>query len=111
MSECIFCKIINKEIPATVVSETDNYLAFNDIEGKAPTHILCIPKTHYSGIMEMDNNEEIGGLITFANTVAKSCNLNNGYRFVINQGEDGGQTVFHTHLHVLGGRKLVWPPG
>lgn len=111
MEDCIFCKIIRKEIPATVVLESENYIAFNDIDGKAPTHVLCIPKKHYSGVKAMEDQHELGGLLLFANKVAEKKGLENGYRFVINQGEDGGQTVFHTHLHILGGRKLQWPPG
>ena len=111
MSECIFCKIIAKEIPATIVAETDNYLAFNDINGQAPKHILCIPKNHHSGISEMEDQLELGGLLMFANSISKDDSFSNGFRYVINNGEDGGQTVYHTHLHILAGRKLQWPPG
>jgi histidine triad (HIT) family protein len=111
MSDCLFCKIINKEIPANIVKENDNFLAFHDISPQAPTHILCIPKRHYGGIREMKNADEVGNLVLFANEIAINEKLEQGYRFVINQGLDGGQSVFHTHLHILGGRKLTWPPG
>lgn len=114
MSDCLFCKIIKKEIPANIVFEDDNTVAFRDINPVAPTHILVIPKSHVSGLNDINNtNSEIMSQLT--ETANKVCEqekiINNGFRFVINSGENGGQTVFHLHLHILGGRKLEWPPG
>ena len=111
MDNCIFCKIIKKEIPAKVVFEDEKFIAFHDINKQTPTHVLIIPKFHHSGIDIMEDPQEIGTLFIIGNKVAKELKLNNGYRFVINNGLDGGQSVFHTHLHLLGGRKMAWPPG
>jgi histidine triad (HIT) family protein len=111
MSDCIFCKLANKEIPTDVVKEDDIAFAFNDMSPQAPTHILIIPKKHYTGVSEMHDEPELGHLITMANEIAKEKGLGSGYRLIINNGLDGGQSVFHTHVHLLGGRKLGWPPG
>ena len=114
MSDCLFCKLVAGEIPCTEVFSNDSYLAFRDIAPQAPTHILVIPKKHISGLSELNVSdiEIIGGLMTTAVEIAKEEGLvPNGYRFVINNGQDGGQTVGHLHLHILGGRALAWPPG
>ncbi|MCB0279856.1 MAG: histidine triad nucleotide-binding protein [Calditrichaeota bacterium] len=107
----IFKKIIDKEIPADIVYEDDRFLAFNDVNPQAPVHVLIIPKNEYTGINKMTDAEEIGLLFIIGNRIAQELKLESGYRFVINQGLDGGQSVFHTHVHLLGGRKLNWPPG
>ena len=114
MTDCLFCKIIKKEIPANIVFENDKTIAFRDINPVAPTHILVIPKNHISGLIEINNknSEIISQLTETANIVCEQEGIfNDGFRFVINSGENGGQTVFHLHLHILGGRKLEWPPG
>lgn len=114
MSECIFCKIINKEIPSDVVYETDNVLAFRDLNPQAPTHVLVIPKKHIASINDIQEADTalVGELYLAAKEVAKIEGLSEqGYRTVMNCGESAGQTVFHIHLHVLGGRALSWPPG
>lgn len=113
MSDCIFCKIIDGEIPSTKVYETENILAFRDIEPQAPTHIVIIPKKHYKSILEVENKAPVlAELLTAAKEIAQQEDLDeNGFRLVINTGEEGGQTVDHLHLHLLGGRSLQWPPG
>jgi len=112
MDECVFCKIIKGEIPSDKVYEDDNYLAFNDVSPQAPHHILRIPKKHIPKISEMEesDNELIGGLFSTAAKICKEKALFD-YRLVINNGEKAGQTVFHIHLHVIGGRTMEWPPG
>ncbi len=112
MSDCLFCKIIAGEIPSEKVYEDSKYFAFNDINPQAPNHILIIPKKHISKISEMDvsDNELVGGLFSVAAKICKEKSLPD-YRLVINNGEGVGQTVFHIHLHVLGGRPMSWPPG
>lgn len=111
MSDCLFCKIVAGEIPAEKVGESELSLAFNDIQPQAPVHVLVIPKKHHTGIADMNDAQEIGDMVLLANKIAVEKNLASGYRLVINQGLDGGQSVFHTHIHLLGERKLSWPPG
>ncbi|MBD2577406.1 histidine triad nucleotide-binding protein [Oscillatoria sp. FACHB-1406] len=113
MSDTIFGKIIRKEIPADIVYEDDLALAFNDINPQAPTHILVIPKQPIPRLSEATSEDHklMGHLLLTAKRVAEQAGLSNGYRLVINNGEDGGQTVDHLHLHILGGRSLRWPPG
>jgi len=111
--DTIFGKIIRGEIPADIIYEDDLCLAFKDISPQAPTHILVIPK---KPIPCLDNAEEndtslLGHLLIIVKKVAKQANLSNGYRVVINNGNDGGQTVDHLHLHILGDRQMQWPPG
>lgn len=104
--DCLFCKIINKEIPASIVYEDDDVLAFNDIAPKAPVHILVIPKKHTIGISQTDK------LFSILQKLAKEKGIEgSGYRVVVNQGKDAGQAVDHLHFHLLGGRPLHWPPG
>ena len=114
MSEdTIFGKIIRKEIPADIVYEDDLCLAFRDIAPQAPVHILLIPKKPIPKLADIDSTDGplLGHLLATVSAIAKQENLANGYRVVINTGEDGGQTVYHLHIHLLGGRALQWPPG
>jgi histidine triad (HIT) family protein len=114
MSNCIFCKIIAGEIPARKIFEDDEMLAFHDITPQAPVHFLLIPKKHISNLLELDPADTAlaGRLLNKAQELAKELGCEkNGGRFVINAKKDGGQTVDHLHIHVLGGRALGWPPG
>jgi histidine triad (HIT) family protein len=114
MSDCIFCKIANGEIPGKKIYEDDEILAFHDLSPQAPVHFLLIPKKHISNIMETDkaDTEFLGRLLFKAQELAvkQGCG-EKGARFVINCKSDGGQTVDHLHVHVLGGRFMDWPPG
>ena len=113
-SDCLFCRIIAGEIPSTSVYQDDDVFAFRDINPAAPTHVLIIPKAHISGISEADDSQQdlLGKLMIRAKHIAKELGLaEDGYRLVINNGEQGGQTVYHLHLHILGGRNMTWPPG
>ncbi len=112
-TDTIFGKIIRKEIPAQIVFEDDECLAFRDIQAQAPVHILIIPKRAIAQIEQTDATDEalMGHLLGVAVRVAKQEGLENGYRLVINNGAQGGQTVYHLHLHLLGGRAFSWPPG
>lgn len=112
VTRSIFEKIIDRQIPATIVYEDEKALAFRDINPVAPTHILVVPKKRIDKLEDMtaEDSTLIGHLCFVANTVAKQESLE-GYRLVINNGEEAGQTVFHLHVHVIGGRPLSWPPG
>ena len=110
----IFTKIINKEIPAEIVYEDTKSLAFIDINAQAPTHILIIPKEEIISLDEVSEKDKelLGHLLVVANKIAKKLKVNKtGYRIVCNCNADAGQTVYHLHFHLLGGRKLLWPPG
>ena len=108
---CVFCGIAAGEIPATIVFEDDDFVAFEDLNPKAPVHVLVVPRQHSSQVGEMEEHL-FGPLLKVGVEVAARMGIEgSGYRFVINTGDDGGQTVGHTHLHVLGGRRLSWPPG
>ena len=113
MSETIFSKIIRKEIPADIVYEDDLALAFRDVQPQAPVHILVIPKQPIESIDRATDSDAalLGHLLLIVKRVAAQEGLVKGYRVVINTGEDGGQTVFHLHLHLLGQRSMTWPPG
>jgi len=113
MSKTLFEKIVAREIPAQIVYEDDLVLAFRDINPQAPVHILIVPKQAVPRIAEATVDEEklLGHLLLKASAVAKKLDLKNGYRLVINNGADGGETVPHLHVHILGGRHLAWPPG
>jgi histidine triad (HIT) family protein len=114
MSDCLFCKIIAKTIPATIVHEDEQVLAFRDISPKAPTHILIIPKKHIATLNDINSDDKnlVGHILLIAKQLARNEGLaDDGYRLVMNCNADGGQTVFHIHLHLLGGRQLGWPPG
>lgn len=114
MSDCIFCKIVSKQIPAEIVKETEAVVAFRDINPQAPTHVQIIPKRHVAHIADFNASTDtdwLVELIEVANDVASSEGLDKGFRLVINNGPLAGQSVFHVHLHILGGRQLGWPPG
>lgn len=111
---CIFCKIVEKKIPSTIVYEDASAVAFRDVNPQAPTHILIVPKEHIPDIHSItaEDRERIGHLFHVAQIIASRLGLErNGYRMVINNGRDAGQTVFHIHLHLLAGRPFSWPPG
>ncbi|MBU3867611.1 histidine triad nucleotide-binding protein [Streptomyces sp. 4503] len=113
-ADCLFCKIVSGEVPATVVRETDTTVAFRDINPQAPTHILVIPKVHYPDAASLSTAEPrvAADVLREAGAVAVDEKLvETGYRVVFNTGSGAGQTVFHAHAHVLGGRGLNWPPG
>lgn len=109
---CVFCKIVAGEIPANVVKRADSMLAFTDQNPQAPTHVLVVPTTHIGSLNDAKDAAALGKLLTFAREVARDAGIaTRGYRVVLNTNPDGGQTVFHLHLHVLGGRAMQWPPG
>lgn len=111
-SDCLFCRIIRREIPATIVREDPNTLAFRDIDPKAPTHVLVIPKTHVASLNDATDAAMLGQLLLVARDIAAAEGIDaSGYRAVLNTGHDSGQTVHHVHLHLLGGRHMKWPPG
>ncbi len=110
----IFDKIINKEIPADIIYETDDILAFKDINPVAPVHILIIPKYNIKNVNDVSNDDckVLAELFLSAKKISKKIGIDkNGYRLIVNCNEDGGQTVYHLHMHLIGGRKLSWPPG
>jgi histidine triad (HIT) family protein len=111
-SNCIFCKIIEGEIPADMVLRNENVVAFNDLNPQAPTHVLLIPTLHTENAVGLARNSATmtADLFLAADQIAKERGLN-GYRTVFNTGEAAGQSVFHAHLHLLGGRAMTWPPG
>lgn len=114
MSDDLFLKIINREIPADIIHETDDLLAFRDISPQAPTHVLIIPKEHIRTMndLEEDHSEMIGKLFLAATEIAEKEGIaDEGYRVVMNCNKAGGQAVYHIHLHLLGGRQMGWPPG
>lgn len=113
MSDCLFCRIVAGEIPATVVLDTDEVLAFRDIAPAAPTHVVVVPKAHHVDVAELTAADPglAGRLLAAGAAVAAQEGLDEGFRLVFNTGAHGGQTVFHVHLHVLGGRHMGWPPG
>ncbi len=114
MAECIFCKIGSHQIQAMVVYEDPDIVAFRDINPQAPVHILVIPKQHYTSLNDFDQAEWqlLGRLILAARQIARQERLaDSGYRLVMNTGTDGGQSVAHVHLHLMGGRQMAWPPG
>lgn len=115
MSDCIFCKIANKELNSNVVFEDDMVIVIRDLDPKAPEHVLIIPKKHIASINEFqDSDKELAAhiLVDVVQKVASKLNIDkSGYRVVINTGDDGGQTVHHLHVHILGGRSMTWPPG
>lgn len=114
MSDCIFCHIVNKTIPAEIVYESEEVLAFPDIRPMAPSHLLVIPKKHIASLNEAEESDQalLGSLFLAAPKFAKQLGFaSDGYRCVINTGDHGGQTVFHVHLHIIGGRPMQWPPG
>ena len=114
MTDCLFCRLANHEIPASIVYEDERVLAFNDINPQAPTHVLVIPKRHIASLNEIsvEDDQLLGELVRRAAAIAKERGLAaGGFRTVFNTNRDAGQTVFHIHLHLLGGRSMTWPPG
>lgn len=110
--DCLFCKIASKEIPSDIVYENDEAIAFRDLNPQAPTHVLVIPKKHVDSISKTGEGDNLQALMAAAVEVAKLEGLEHtGFRLVINDGQHGGQTIFHLHVHVLGGRVMTWPPG
>jgi len=114
MSDCLFCRIIKREIPASIVYEDDHVLAFNDINPQAPTHVLLVPKRHIASLNDLQPGDDqiAGEIVRRAAAIAKEHGLaERGFRTVFNTNREAGQTVFHIHLHLLGGRAMGWPPG
>lgn len=114
LSDCLFCKIVSGEVPATVVRETERTIAFRDINPQAPTHILVIPKEHHQTVSALASSDGslLADVLTEAHEVAAGDGIvDTGYRVVFNTGPGAGQTVMHVHAHVLGGRSMNWPPG
>ncbi len=114
MEDCLFCKISNHEIPSKIVMENDDLVAFNDIAPQAPVHVLIIPKKHITTLNDLTLEDEslVGKMILAAKNLAVQLGIaENGYRTVFNCNRDGGQAVYHIHLHLLGGRAMNWPPG
>ena len=111
-SDCLFCRVVTGEIPADVVAESEHSVAFRDIAPQAPTHVLVIPRRHVPNLGELaDHADELTDAVLLARTVAAQEGLDDGHRLVTNTGARAHQSVFHAHLHVLGGRDLGWPPG
>jgi histidine triad (HIT) family protein len=109
---CLFCRIVRKEIPATIVAETEECVAFRDIDPKAPVHVLVIPREHVATLGDASDPAMVGRLALLAAEIARKEGIaDSGYRTVINTNGGAGQTVFHLHLHLIGGRPLGWPPG
>lgn len=113
MENCLFCKIAAGEIPSTIVYQDDDVVAFRDVNPQAPQHILFIPRRHIASSTDLtvEDGPLLAHIYVTAAQVARELNLERGYRFVTNVGPDAGQSVFHLHFHLLGGRPLAWPPG
>jgi len=112
--DCLFCRIVRREIPASIVYEDDRVLAFNDINPQGPTHVLVVPKQHIASLNDLSPEHDaiVGEVVRRAAAIAKSRGIDAaGFRAVFNTNRDAGQTVFHIHLHLIGGRPLEWPPG
>lgn len=111
-NDCLFCRIARGEIPAAIVAEDAHCIAFRDINAQAPVHVLVIPRAHVASLNDLANAEVVAHMHALAVQVAKAEGIDQrGFRTVINTNDDGGQTVFHLHMHVLGGRRMSWPPG
>ena len=114
MAQCLFCQIANRELNASIVHEDDRVVAFNDINPQGPTHVLVVPRRHISSLNDLteDDDQIVGELVRRAAAIAKSRGIDaGGYRTIFNTNRDAGQTVFHIHLHLIGGRTMHWPPG
>jgi histidine triad (HIT) family protein len=114
VSDCLFCKLVAGQIPATIVYQNDHVVAFKDITPQAPTHVLVVPRRHIASLNDLaaDDDALVGEMVRSAAAIAKdNGHAAGGYRTVFNCNADAGQTVFHLHLHLLGGRKMTWPPG
>lgn len=111
-SDCLFCRIAKKEIPASIVAENEFCIAFRDINPQAPVHVLVIPREHIASLTDVKSYPIVGKMHETAVQLAKAEGIaDRGYRTVMNTNADAGQTVFHIHLHLLGGRRMAWPPG
>lgn len=111
-TDCLFCRIVRGEIPATIVAQDEHCIAFRDVAPKAPVHVLVIPRQHVASLDSARDQAMLGRVMTMAADVARAEGIAEaGYRTVINTNADGGQTVFHLHAHVMGGRRMDWPPG
>lgn len=112
-NRCLFCRIASGDIPATIVAEGEHWIAFRDIEPQAPVHALIIPRRHIASLdaLSLDERDLVGDLALAAAEIARLEGIEEGYRVVTNIGEQGGQSVSHLHFHVLGGRRMSWPPG
>jgi histidine triad (HIT) family protein len=114
MDDCLFCKIVNRQVPGSIVYEDDRVLAFNDINPQAPTHVLIVPKRHIASLNDIgvEDDQIVGELVRRAAALARDRGISgSGFRTVFNTNREAGQTVFHIHLHLLGGRPMHWPPG
>jgi histidine triad (HIT) family protein len=114
MADCLFCKIIARQIPASIVYEDDHVLAFNDLNPQGPTHVLLVPKRHIATLNDLAAGDDqiVGELVRRSAAIAKERGIDaGGFRTVFNTNSDAGQSVFHIHLHLIGGRSLAWPPG
>jgi len=114
MADCLFCKIIKREVPASIVYEDDRVLAFDDIDPQAPTHVLVVPKAHIPTLNDLtpDNDAVVGEVVRRAAAIAKERGIEaSGFRTLFNTNRDAQQSVFHIHLHLIGGRRFSWPPG
>ena len=111
MPECIFCRIVAKEVPSRLVYEDDAMVAFNDLNPAAPLHVLVVPRRHVGRLADLDDEALAGKLLLAAARIAKDAGHGESFRVVVNNGAGGGQSVFHLHFHVLGGRPFTWPPG
>ena len=114
MPQCLFCQIISGELNATIVYEDEHVVAFNDINPQGPTHVLIVPRRHIASLNDLTDEDDqlVGELVRRAAAIAKKRGIaNGGYRIVLNTNRDAGQTVFHIHLHLIGGRPMNWPPG
>ena len=111
-NDCLFCRIVRGEIPATIVAENAHCVAFRDINPQAPTHVVIVPRAHVASLNDAKDSAMIGELALMAGAIARTEGIaESGYRTVVNTNADAGQTVFHLHLHLLGGRQMGWPPG
>lgn len=114
MTDCLFCKVINNQVDANIIYSDDKIIAFDDINPQAPHHKIIIPKKHIPSLNDLTNGDALlmGHMVHSAAQLAKQLNIaEKGYRLVMNCNERGGQTVFHVHLHLIGGRQMIWPPG
>jgi histidine triad (HIT) family protein len=110
--DCIFCKIATKQIPVTPIYEDEEFIAFHDLNPQAPVHALLIPKAHYPTFLDIDDTALMGRALQAVQKTAVALGLNDeGFRTVLNHRDNGGQTVYHVHFHILGGRFMQWPPG
>ena len=111
MDDCLFCRIVAGKIPATVVYEDDHVVAINDVFPRAPFHVLVVPRKHVAKLSELEDEPLGGRLLQAVRRVARQGGVGDNFRLVVNNGDHAGQTVWHLHLHVLGGREFAWPPG